>query len=284
MGEWLVMGKDVYGYIYMVKNLVNGKLYFGITENDFDTRYSGNISKYTHNDHLKNSINTYGIENFEINECFDIAYSEDELYDLEDMYICLYNTLNDNYGYNKRRSGYECRGHGKMSEESKRKMSESQKALYEQGYVNPCKGITKTEEQKQKIRDSLANMSEEDKLRRNNKMSEARQGKKLSMETRLKQSKSKQGHECSDDTKKKIGKSNSKVVICLETLQVFDNATKAGEWCGVGRTSINNYLNNRSKYAGKHPITNEKLHWMYYEDYLKLNDNEHKDSDNNQVA
>ena len=155
MGEWLVMAKDVYGYVYMVKNKVNGKLYFGITIHDFKKRYDGNIAKYTHNEHLKHSINTYGIENFEINEQFDVAYNEDDLYDLEDMYICLYDTLNDNHGYNKRRSGRKCKGHGKMSENSRCKNSESHKALYEQGYVNPCKGIKKTEEQKQKIRDII---------------------------------------------------------------------------------------------------------------------------------
>lgn len=269
----------VYGYVYMVRNKVNNKIYFGITIHDFKKRYDGDISKYTHNEHLKRSIEKYSIENFEINECFDVAYSEDELYDLEDMYMCIYNTLDDRYGYNKRRSGSKYRGHGKASEESRRKMSESQKRLYEQGYVNPCKGITKTEEQKRKISNSMANMSEEDKLRRSKRMSEARQGKKFSMETRLKLSKSKQGHECSNNTRKKISKANSKTVICLETLQVFDNATKAGEWCGVGRTSINNHLNGHTKHAGKHPQTGEKLSWMYYEDYLKINNNELDSSD-----
>lgn len=83
------------------------------------------------------------------------------------------------------------------------------------------------------------------------------------------------------ETRKGKPSNNQKKVICLETLQVFDNIIKASEWCGVARTSISNYLNGYSKSAGKHPITNQKLHWMYYEDYLKLNDNEHKDSTTN---
>ena len=119
------MNKNVYGYVYMIRNKVNGKLYFGITVNDFQTRYYGNILKYTHNEHLKHSIKKYGIENFEINEQFDIAYNEDDLWDLEDMYICLYDTIKN--GYNERRSGskHKGRGHFNHKEETKNKITEA---------------------------------------------------------------------------------------------------------------------------------------------------------------
>lgn len=119
------MNKEVYGYVYMIRNKVNGKLYFGITVNDFKTRYYGNILKYTHNEHLKHSIQKYGIENFEINEQFDIAYSEDDLWDLEDMYICLYDTIKN--GYNERRSGrkHKGRGHFNHKEETKNKITDA---------------------------------------------------------------------------------------------------------------------------------------------------------------
>ena len=140
------MCKEVYGYIYMVKNLVNGKIYFGITVNDFQRRYDGNIAKYTHNDHLRNSINTYGIENFEINEEFDVAYTEDDLWDLEDMYICLYNTLDEHYGYNKKRSGSKHKGSGRPNEETRNKMSDSHK-----GKPSGMKDKHHIEETKQKM-------------------------------------------------------------------------------------------------------------------------------------
>ena len=119
------MNKEIYGYVYMIRNKVNGKLYFGITVNDFQTRYYGNILKYTHNEHLKHSIQKYGIENFEINEQFDIAYSEDDLWDLEDMYICLYDTIKN--GYNERRSGskHKGRGHFNHKEETKNKITDA---------------------------------------------------------------------------------------------------------------------------------------------------------------
>ena len=230
--------KQIFGYVYLVKNLVNGKMYFGITENDFDSRYSGNIAKNTHNDHLKSSIKKYGIENFEIDKEFDVAYTEDDLWDLEDMYICLYNTLDKKYGYNKRRSGRKHRGHGKPNEETKQRMSEAQK------------GKPKSEEAKRKMSDSLKGKPSSHK------------GKPHSEETKRKQSESQKG--------KHAGGNNpmARSVICLETKQAFDTIKDAQEWLGKG--DIKQYLRGKSKYAGKHPITKQPLHWMYYEDYLKL--------------
>ena len=246
--------KQIFGYVYLVKNLVNGKMYFGITENDFDTRYDGNIAKYTHNEHLRRSIEKYGIENFEINKEFDVAYNEDDLYDLEDMYICIYNTLDGRYGYNKKRSGSKHKGNGKLNTQTKKKISETKKG-------QPC-----SEEHKRKLSESHKGKPSPKK------------GKPLSEEHKRKLSEAQKGKTKSEEHKQHLSESlkgkRQKNIICLETLQIFDNATKAGEWCGVGRTSINNHLNGGAKSSGKHPVSGEKLHWMYYEDYLKLQEEE----------
>ena len=367
--------KQIFGYVYLVKNLVNGKMYFGITENDFDTRYKhGDISN-THNDHLKSSIKKYGIENFEINKEFDVAYTEDDLYDLEDMYMCIYNTLDPKYGYNKKRSGSKHKGNGKLNEqtkqkisesrkgqhsgekhplygighsdESKKKMSDSQKRLYEQGYVNPTKGKHLSEEHKQRLSETRKQkfasgeitswnlgqkMSDESKQ----KMSKAHKGKTITEEQRQKTSetmkkvwndedyrkrmsdihKTREHEPHSEETKKKISKSrkgqpsafkgkhhseeskqkisdslkgkklseetkqklsensfNATKVICLETLQIFDTINKAQEWCNI-KTGVGGCCRGKAKSAGKHPITKEPLHWMLYEDYLKLQEEE----------
>jgi len=39
---------------------------------------------------------------------------------------------------------------------------------------------------------------------------------------------------------------------------------------GISESSISSNCTGKSKSAGIHPITGEKLHWMYLEDYLKL--------------
>ena len=250
---------EVYGYVYMVKNLVNGKIYFGITVNDFKKRYSGDISKYTHNDHLKRSINKYGIENFEINEQFDVAYNEDDLWDLEDMYICLYDTIKN--GYNERRSGskHKGRGHFEHTEETKHKLSEAMR-----GEKNPNYGKQHTEEHKRKLSETMKGEKNPN------------YGKQMSEEQKHKISEARKCQTLSEEHKQKIGQSikgskngNAHKVICLETGQVFDCLVDAKKWCGLGsHTSISENCKKKRKSAGKHPITSEKLHWMYYDEWL----------------
>jgi len=58
-------------------------------------------------------------------------------------------------------------------------------------------------------------------------------------------------------------------VICLNNLQVFNSIKLAANWCGLKDTSnIIQNIKNQKASAGKHPITGEKLNWMYYDEYL----------------
>lgn len=91
----------VYGIIYKIRNKINNKIYIGQTKHGFKERYKNNLRKNTHNIELKNDIEKYGIDNFEIDEFFDIAYSKEELDKLEQLYIKSYNLLDSRYGYNK---------------------------------------------------------------------------------------------------------------------------------------------------------------------------------------
>lgn len=113
----------VYGYIYIITNKINGKMYVGQTVQGFDKCYHNNLLANTHNQHLKNALIKYGFNNFIIKSNFDIAYSKEELDSLEDMYIKLYETTNPSFGYNKRYGG----ARGKNSEETLSKMSEAHK-------------------------------------------------------------------------------------------------------------------------------------------------------------
>lgn len=142
------MEKQVYGIIYMIQNKINGKIYFGQTKHTFEKRYNSNDEKIVNdvsNEHLRNSINKYGINNFYINRKFDVAYSKEELDELEDLYICMYETINPKYGYNKKRGG----SNPIPNEEARRKMSESHKGSpHLVGQANPFWGKTHTEETK----------------------------------------------------------------------------------------------------------------------------------------
>lgn len=85
-------------------------------------------------------------------------------------------------------------------------------------------------------------------------------GKHHSDETKHKISESKKGKNKGENNNK------SRKIVCIETEQVFDTITEAENWCNC--TSIKQHLANRCKSAGKHPITKERLHWMYYEEWL----------------
>lgn len=125
------MNKEIYGVVYLIRNNVNNKVYIGQTseKGGFDRRYKHNLRDYTHNTHLRNSIDKYGIENFYTDKEFDIAYSQEELDKLEDMYIKMYEATNPKKGYNKTFGG----GNGKASEETRKKISETLKSKYANG-------------------------------------------------------------------------------------------------------------------------------------------------------
>lgn len=149
-GQMIKDNRTVYGVIYLVINKINNKIYVGQTVGSFQDRYRGDIAKNTHNEHLRRAINKYGIDNFYIVEEYKVAYSQEELDYLEDWYITIYDTMNPSMGYNKRGGG----SNGRLSEESKQKMSESRKGKFI-GELHPFYGKTHSEESKKKISESL---------------------------------------------------------------------------------------------------------------------------------
>lgn len=238
------MNDGIYGYVYMIKNKINNKIYFGITRHNFNARYKGDIVN-THNEHLKYSIEKYGIENFEINEEFDVAYNENDLYDLEDMYICIYNTIDDKYGYNKRRSGKEHKGSGLRSEESKQKQGEARKGKYS-GENSAWYGKKHTEEAKTKISNAL-------------KGNTYNTGKTLSEEHKDKIRKSTIGKKHSNEAKIKMSRSRGgKRILCVEANKIFDTAIEASEWCNGDDSCILKCC------RGKRD-THKKYHWEFVE-------------------
>lgn len=76
------------------------------------------------------------------------------------------------------------------------------------------------------------------------------------------------------ETKKNIDmKTSNKKVICLNTKDVFNSIKEATQWCGLksdGNIIIS--CKNKKRTCGKHPITGERLHWMYYDKWLQLNE------------
>lgn len=108
---------EVYGIIYKITNLINGKVYIGQTTRDggFNDRYNCSgvgiervykyykreekiTDRHSHlNNHLIKSIEKYGLESFEVNEIFDFAFSQEELNIKEIVYIKYYDCIKNGY-------------------------------------------------------------------------------------------------------------------------------------------------------------------------------------------
>ena len=213
-----------------------------------------------------NAIQKYGWDNFNHDILLKIESETLEelvfwLDEWEKYYIEKYDSLYN--GYNST-SGGNCGT--VVSDMTREKIRESQR------------GKTLSYETRCKIGEASRGRYVSDETRQ--KISEAKKGQKHTKESKQKMSDSHKGKQISNETRQKISKALvgqpsklQKKVICLETLQIFDNATKAGEWCGVGRTSIKNHLNGGTKSAGKHPMTGEKLHWSFYDEWLEQQNN-----------
>jgi len=80
---------------------------------------------------------------------------------------------------------------------------------------------------------------------------------------------------CDYNPKKEIEKvvkqlqEKSKIkVICLSTDKVFNSIMEASKEYNINNTGIGRCCKDKQKTAGKHPITKEKLRWMFYSEYI----------------
>lgn len=201
---------EVYGIIYKITNIINGKVYIGqtIQEGGFDARYKGDLKENTHNEHLKRSIFKYGIENFKINKIYDIAFSKEELDIKECLWISIYHSNNKKFGYNKTSGGSQ----PKFNIEIK------------------------------------------------NKISKSRTGIVPSQESKLKNS---------------LNHKNRKKVILITTNEIFNCVKDAERLYNVANQQIIRNCKHKRHSAGKLE-DGTPLIWMYYDEYMKITDEELK--------
>lgn len=63
---------------------------------------------------------------------------------------------------------------------------------------------------------------------------------------------------------------NKKKVQCIETGEIFATVADASRWCNNGKDTLKSHIAEQIKgkrqSCGKHPQTNQKLHWRYITD------------------
>lgn len=243
--------------IYMVRNKINNKIYFGQTTRTFSLRYKYNFPKNTHNEHIRRSIEKHGWENFEVIEEFDRAETQEELNNLENLYIKMWQTHNPKCGYNKTLGGESCT----FTDETIQKLKEAKKGAF-LGESNPFYGKTHAEETRKKIGEKMKGkfvgennpnygntMSEESK----DKIRQSKLGKKHTEETKRKMSEMRKG----------LGNSHCRKVVQYtlegEFIKVWDYIKQASEELNINDTHIVNCGKGSHKSAGGYQ-------WRYVDD------------------
>lgn len=107
--------------VYKHTNKVNGKVYIGQTWRTISRR-SKNGTHYKSNPHFWAAIQKYGWDNFQ-SELLTVTHTQEVANYWEQYFIDQYDSCNRDVGYNFREAG----SHGKMSTESRLKMSKARK-------------------------------------------------------------------------------------------------------------------------------------------------------------
>lgn len=91
-------------YIYKIQNLINNKIYIGLT-NNIERRRNRHFSDLRNNRHdnnfLQKEFNIYGEENFSFEVIFGGDVSDEEIGDKEKFYIKYYDSYKNGYNQNE---------------------------------------------------------------------------------------------------------------------------------------------------------------------------------------
>jgi hypothetical protein len=114
---------NIYGYIYLIRNRVNGKVYIGQTTQAIESRWNQHKREacgVRSNAHLYCAMRKHGIESFDI-VCLHQAFSKSELDEMECRAIFTHDSMNPDFGYNRTEGG----ANGKRCDATRKKLSES---------------------------------------------------------------------------------------------------------------------------------------------------------------
>ena len=192
------------GYIYLITNNINGKIYIGQhRSNTFDRAYYGSGSL------IIMAVKKYGKENFTqtlLQECYD----EDELNEMEQYWIAHYNSTDKNIGYNIKYGGNST----SCPNEVRKKISEKALGRYK-NYVYVFRGDVERHISRELLDDFIKDGYSIGRCERTRKSLskgynysvKGMQGKSHSAETKRKMSEASYGKKKSDSARKNMSKS-----------------------------------------------------------------------------
>lgn len=228
-----------YGYIYITKNLINGKIYIGQHKSiKYDSTYYGS-GKY-----FLRSYKKYGRDFFS-NTILSWCNSPEQMNELEKFYIWLYDSTNHDIGYNITNGGVLGDTFTHLTEDDKKdrvkKISRSLKSV----------DMKHSEEWKIKMSHRMSgennpqfgkrgtNLGKKFSKEHIQKIADANRGRKASISQRKKLSESHQGYRPSDENLKKLTESNKKAVNVFKDGELIGCYNSANE-CYESFAKINN--------------------------------------------
>lgn len=220
-----------------------------------------------------NSIEKYGLENFEVNKVFDVAFSKDELNIKEVCWISYYKSYDRKYGYNIEKGG----SNSPISEITKEKMRNS--SLPTQ--IDYILQIDKNDNIINKFK-SYQLASDKTGIPRcqitNNVIDEK---KTCHGYVFIRESKYNENFKNPLKKKKNIVKiktiyPRTKRIVCLNTLEVFSSIKEASIKYKIDSSSITKNCKHKSTYCGILP-NGEKAIWLYYNEYKDMSKKEIKE-------
>lgn len=233
--------KDKLWCVYCHTNKINGKKYFGITSQSINSRWRDGFG-YKNQTVFWNAICKYTWDGF-LHDIIEDRLMIEEAKQKEKELIALHKTNVSRWGrnalgYNMTDGGDGCSGLC-LSEATRKLMSANNS-----GKNNPNYGRPHTEDEKRRI--GLGS-----------------KGKHLSSE-----------HKIALSERKKIAyvgrnNPNCKPIYSIEFDEIFWGAKEACDVYKINKSSLCENCNGNQKSAGKHPTTNEPLHWKYVYDQIK---------------
>lgn len=200
--------------VYKITNIINGKVYFGVTKTSIEKRWIQHKCNSTRkNYHLYKAILKYGIESFII-KVVKLCDTEIQMYNLEIKLIKKHKSNNPLYGYNNSIGGEVSSKGTQRTDEQKKRISDYQKMRVRKPY---------SKETIEKMRLSA-------------------KGRDMSRQVELSALK-RRG--CPAHNRVKIFSIDS-----LGIIKEYESLTDAYKKTGISVTSISNNLKNKSKKAG----------------------------------
>lgn len=243
--------------VYIHKNTINGKMYIGQTKQSLARRFRGGEG-YINCPHFYAAIQKYGWDNFE-HYIYKDNLSKEEANQLEQKLIKEYQTQNETFGYNISEGGSNVIPTQKISQKN---------------IVNWNKGVY--DKIKNKVFCIQLDRYFESALQAERQIGVDNSGIQKACRNKIRYAGTIDrrplhwlfAKDVSEEKIKELKdrpetiKSLGIPIYCKQLNEYFESAASASKKYGIDASSIRKNIRSVNKSAGRHPITNEKLHWQ----------------------